>query len=64
MVYRASLPAIPCGIALWLLGMDSDSYAAAVGGLLVLLAGAFVWQDDQDPAHPLQETEEDEQPAP
>ena len=63
-VYRASLPAIPCGIALWLLGMDLDSYVGAVGGLLLLIAGAFAWQDDQNPAHPLQEAGEDGPAAP
>lgn len=51
-LYRAALPAMPLGLALWLVGMSQASYAVSVSGLLVLIAGGFVWQDDQHPAHP------------
>jgi len=51
-LYQLALPAIPLGFVLWLIGMARDSYALGVLGLLGLIAGGFVWQDDQHPAHP------------
>jgi hypothetical protein len=51
-LYQAALPAMPTGLVLWLIGMANDSYPLGVTGLLVLIAGGFIWQDDQHPAHP------------
>lgn len=52
LLYQAALPAMPCGFACWLLGMAAESYLAAALGLSLLIGGAFLWQDDQSPAHP------------
>jgi len=43
---------MPSGIALWLLGMNADHYGTALVGLLLLIGGAFLWQDDTNVAHP------------
>lgn len=51
-LYQAALPAMPLGFVLWLVGMSRDSYVLGVAGLLVGTAAAFLWQDDQHPAHP------------
>ena len=51
-LYQASLPAMPLGFVLWLVGMARDSYVLGVAGLLLGIVAAFIWQDDQHPAHP------------
>ena len=51
-LYQAALPAMPLGFVLWLVGMARDSYVLGVAGLLIGIAAAFIWQDDQHPAHP------------
>jgi hypothetical protein len=51
-LYQAALPAMPLGFVLWLMGMARDSYGLAVAGLLLGIAAAFIWHDDQHPAHP------------
>ncbi len=51
-LYQAALPAMPSGIALWLIGMNADHYGTALVGLLLLIGGAFLWQDDTNVAHP------------
>jgi len=51
-LYQVALPAIPLGFVLWLVGMARDSYVLGVAGLLIGIAAAFIWQDDQHPDHP------------
>ena len=43
---------MPSGFALWLVGMSTNSYGGTLAGLLLLIAGAFLWQDDRNEAHP------------
>jgi hypothetical protein len=42
---RAALPAMPLGVALWMLGSAEGSYVLAAGGLLAVILGAFFWTE-------------------
>jgi hypothetical protein len=51
-IYQAALAAMPAGFALWLLGMSASNYLTAISGLLFVIGGAFLSQDNAHPAHP------------
>ena len=51
-IYQAALAAMPAGFALWLLGMSASHYLTAISGLLFVIGGAFLSQDNAHPAHP------------
>ena len=51
-VYRSALAAMPLGVAISLLGLRADSFGAAGVGLVMLVLGAVLWNDDTSPHHP------------
>lgn len=51
-LYGLALGGIPLGLATLLLGLFSDRYALAAGGLALAGLSAFLWTDDQSPDHP------------
>ncbi len=51
-LYNLSLGGIPLGLAGGLLGLYSDVYALAAGGLATAAVSVFLWTDDQHPDHP------------
>lgn len=51
-LYSLSLGGMPLGLAACLLGLYSDSYLLAAGGLATAGISVFLWTDDQHPDHP------------
>ncbi len=51
-LYSLSLGGIPLGGAAALLGLYSDRYPLAAGGLALAALSVFLWTDDQNANHP------------
>ena len=51
-LYSLSLGGIPLGLSANLLGLYTDRYALAAGGLALAAFSVFLWTDDQSPDHP------------